>query len=120
MAGAYDSWTPMQQRNYHPDGRMKEEYRNWLMANGTSLFETLALEARQQREVKAFAEREQLCRERFGATFGEMVARRSGNLTPAQRQKQQQLALEEGADLSELPYHMEPEDYYDYHGGYPG
>ncbi|MGH2416634.1 MAG: hypothetical protein ACRDEA_23640, partial [Microcystaceae cyanobacterium] len=97
-----------------------QEYRDWLMEGGTSLFETFAMEARKQKEVKDFEEREQLCLKRFGETFSEMTARRSQNLSPAQQKKRQQLALDEGAELSELPYDMEPDEYYDHYADYPG
>ncbi|MGH2415394.1 MAG: phosphoribosyl-ATP pyrophosphatase [Microcystaceae cyanobacterium] len=120
MARAYDFWTSAQKENFHPDGKMTQEYREWLIANGTSLFETFAMEARKQKEVKDFEETEQRYLREFGETFSEMTARRSQNLSPAAQKKRQQLALDEGAELSELPYDLEPDEYYDHYADYPG
>ncbi|MGH2415117.1 MAG: phosphoribosyl-ATP pyrophosphatase [Microcystaceae cyanobacterium] len=120
MARAYDFWSPMQKRHYNPDGSMKEEYREELIASGTSLFETFARESRYKEEVRQFEQREERYLREYGETFSEMTERQSRNLTTSQLKKRQQLALEEGADLCELPEHMEPDEYYDYYANYPG
>lgn len=119
MARSYDFWSSMQKRMYHPNGTMKTEYREELMKSGTTLFDTLNMEAIQMKEVKDFEEREQLYLEQFGETFSQMTARRSEKLTLAQQQKRQQQALDSGEELSSLPYHMEPDEYYDYYADYP-
>jgi hypothetical protein len=77
------------------------------------------MESRKMKEVKDFEEREQLCLERYGETYSSMTARRSQKLTPAQQEKRQQQALDSGEELSSLPYHMEPDEYYDYYADYP-
>jgi hypothetical protein len=118
-ARAYDDWSPMHKRMYNPDGSMKKEYREELLESGTTLFDTFYMESRKMKEVKDFEEREQLCLERYGETYSSMTARRSQKLTPAQQEKRQQQALDSGEELSSLPYHMEPDEYYDYYADYP-
>lgn len=120
MARAYDFWDISIRENYNPDGTMKEEHREWLMANGTSLEDTWAMEARKMAEVKEFEEREQRFLQRYGMTWSEWSQSGQEQLTLQEQSGRQQTALQEGAELSELPYDIEPEDYYDYHAGYPG
>lgn len=120
MARAYDSWSPIQKTIYKPDGTMNEEYRKRLMSEGTSLFDTFSMEAIMQKEVKDFEEREENFKKRWGMTFSEWDGSGQGNLSPAEQKKRQQLALDEGAELSELPLDMEPDEYYDHYADYSG
>jgi hypothetical protein len=92
---------------------------NWDAPDGTSIFDIFLMEAEKQKDIKDFEEREQFCLERYGETYSQMTARRSQQLTPAQQQKRQQQALDSGEELSSLPYHMEPDEYYDYYADYP-
>jgi hypothetical protein len=121
MATVYDSWSPMQKRHYNSDGSMREEYKQQLLSEGASILDIFAMEARKQEEVRQFEEREQLCLAHYGETFSAITERRRRESEAFyQRNERQRLALEEGADISELPEHIEPDDYYDYHAGYPG
>jgi len=78
------------------------------------------MEALQMAEVKEFEEREERYLQLYGETWSEMTKRRSQQLTPEQKRARQLAALQEGAEISELPYDMEPDEYYDYHADYPG
>lgn len=120
MTRAYESWDFFDKQHFNSDGTMTEEYRNRLLEEGKSLFDTLAMEAEVMEQVKEFEAREERYLQEFGETWSEMNQRRSLNLTPAQQKAKQQAALEEGADLSELPYDMEQDDYYNYYAEYPG
>lgn len=119
MAQAYDFWDSFDRENFHPDGRMTEAYRNRLMARGDNLFDTFAMEARKQKEVKDFEEREQRFLRQFGYTWSEWAMSSQEKSTPADQKKRQQLALNEGVELSELPFDMEPDEYYDHYADYP-
>jgi hypothetical protein len=90
------------------------------MARGKTLDDTLAMEATTIAEVKAFEEREENFLQRFGIPYSEWAGLGKPSESERQRQVKQQAALKEGADLSELPYDMEPDEYYDYHANYPG
>jgi hypothetical protein len=118
-ARAYDNWSPIHKRMYNPDGSMKEEYRAELMASGTTLFDTFYMESRKMKEVKDFEEREKNFQKNWGISYTEWEQSGRENLTPAQREKRQQQALDSGEELSSLPYHMEPDEYYDYYADYP-
>jgi hypothetical protein len=118
-ARAYDYWSSLDKIYFNADGTMKEDCKNRLLAQGTSIFDIFLMEAEKQKDIKDFEEREQFCLERYGETFSSMTARRSQKLTPAQQEKRQQQALDSGEELSSLPYHMEPDDYYDYYALYP-
>lgn len=118
MARAYDFWDSFDRENFYPDGSMTEKYREWLMENGTSLFDTFGMEGRKMKEVKDFEEREQTFQQNWGISYTEWE--RSGQkLTPAQQQKRQQQALDSGEELSSLPYHMDSDEYYNYISDYP-
>jgi hypothetical protein len=119
MAIAYDFWSSMQKRMYNPNGTMKAEYREELMKSGTSLFDTFYMEAIQMKEVKDFEQREKNFQKNWGISYTEWEQSGREKLTPAQQQKRQQQALDSGEELSSLPYHMEPDDYYDYYADYP-
>ena len=120
MARAYDFWDSFDKENFNPDGTMTEEYRARLMARGKTLDDTWAMEARKMAEVKEFEEREERYLQLYGETWSEMTKRRSQQLTPEQKRSRQLAALREGAEISELPYDMEPGEYHDYHANYPG
>jgi hypothetical protein len=116
---AYDDWSPMHKRMYNPDGSMKEEYRKQWMESGTTLFDTFYMESRKMKEVKDFEEREQNFQKNWGISYTEWEQSSRENLSPAQQEKRQQQALDSGEELSSLPYHMEPDEYYDYIADYP-
>lgn len=116
MATAYESWSSAEKERYNPDGTMKEEAKNRLLAKGKSILDIFSMESRKQEEVQQFEEREQWFQEQYGITYSEWSRPSESS---AQRNKRQRLALQEGADISELPDHMEPDEYYDYHAGYP-
>ena len=117
MARAYDFWDSFDRENFNPDGTMTEAYRNRLMARGRSLFDTFYMEAIQMKEVKDFEKREQNFQKNWGISYTEWE--QSGREKPAQQKKRQQDALDSGEELSSLPYHMEPDEYYDYIADYP-
>ncbi|MFP4409863.1 phosphoribosyl-ATP pyrophosphatase [Coleofasciculus sp.] len=120
MARAYDFWDSFDRENFNPDGTITESYRARLMSRGKALEDTWAMEARKMAEVKEFEEREQRFLQRYGMTWSEWSQSGQEQLTLQEQSARQQAALQEGAELSELPYDIEPEDYYDYHAGYPG
>jgi hypothetical protein len=120
MARAYDFWDSIDREHFNPDGTMQEDYRQSLIARGVSLDKTWGMEARKMAEVQEFEEREERYLQLYGETWSEMTKRNSQSLTSEEKQARQLAALQEGAEISELPYDMEPDEYYDYHAGYPG
>lgn len=115
MARAYDYWDSFDREHFNPDGTMTEKYREWLMSNGSSLFDTFAIEVIQMKEVKDFEEREEYFPKKWGISFTEWDRSGQEKFTPAQQRQRQQEALDAGEELSSLPYDMEPDEYYDYY-----
>lgn len=117
-ARAYDFWSAMDRMYFNRDGTMKEDCKNRLLAKGTSIFEIFMMEGEMQKKVKDFEEREKNFQKNWGISYTEWNQSERENLTPAQQQIHQQQALDSGEELSSLPYHMEPDEYYDYYADY--
>lgn len=108
MARAYDSWNTITQRNYHPDGTMKEAWRQRLLNRGMSHHEIDYLEQQKTQEVQKFEKREQRWLEQYGQTFTEWEA--EGRLSDQELRRRQQSALRNREDISELPIAIDPDD----------
>ena len=120
MARLYDEWSSLEKTHFNPDGSMKEEYRNFLIANGMTLESTFRLEVRKKKEVELFNETEQIYLEEYGIGYTEYCLRaaqkerrhRKENIAERQRK-----ALANGEEQSTLPDYIEPDEYYDYYSG---
>jgi hypothetical protein len=116
MSEAYRTWSSLEQLCYNPDGTMKEDFKQQFLAEGTTLAEIQSREARKKQNIREFEAREQWFQEKYGITYSEWSRPTDSS---AQRHERQRLALEEGTALCELPAHIEPDDYYDYHAARP-
>lgn len=119
LARLYDTWPSYRQAKYNPDGSMKEEYRQALLADGWTLEETFVLESQTIREVKAFDDTEQMYYEDYGIGYTEYCLRalkRERRSKPDSKERQRK-ALASGEELSSLPDYIEPDEYYDYYSG---
>lgn len=115
MSEAYKSWSALDQVCFNPDGTMKEEIKQIKLSKGTTLAEIQSMEARKKQNIRQFEELEQRYLRDYGETFSAMTERRRRqSQSSAQLQKRQRLALDEGAELSELPQAVDPDEYYDY------
>jgi hypothetical protein len=114
MATFYDTLPLSVQADYNRDGSLKKEIRDKLIAEGDGAT-VINLEYRMKIQV---AEREKLDRTylaRCGKTYTDIelerrIDRAEYNRKFPDRQKQ---ALANGEDLSELPEHIDQDDYYD-------
>ena len=111
MARLYDSWNFITQRNYNPDGSMKEAWRKTLLEGGMSESEINYVEHQKMLEVKTYDEREQDWLERFGYTYSERPVNR--RMSDEELKRRQKSALRNGEELSSLPMDIDPDDYYD-------
>ncbi|TVQ41948.1 MAG: phosphoribosyl-ATP pyrophosphatase [Gloeocapsa sp. DLM2.Bin57] len=119
MAKAYDYWDIVTRENYNPDGTMKESYRNRLIARGCDFFKTLHMEMQKIKEVEEFEKMEEKFKEIGGGqTYSEFLDKSSNKESISQQNRRQQEALREGAEISELPYDIDPDDYYNYYSSY--
>lgn len=120
MGRAYDYWSLLDKEHYYPDGTMKTSYRQSLLDRGYDFFYTVQLEWEQKKKVTSFKNMEKQFEEAGWGSYSEFLDRSTSQEDPSQQKRRQQQALAEGAELSELPYDMAPDDYYDYHAHYPG
>jgi hypothetical protein len=94
--------------NYNPDGTMKPEKRQRLIARGMSLSSIDYLERKKIQEVQKFERREQQWLEKYGKTFSEWEA--EGRLSDKELRRRQQSALRNREDISELPIAIDPDE----------
>ncbi len=111
MARLYDTWGFLDKMHYDPDGSMKPEYKQRLLADGMSESEIYYVEHQKMLEVKKYEQREQKWLEESGITYSEWEAQ--GRRSDAQLKRRQQSALRNGEELSSLPLDIDPDDYYD-------
>ena len=78
MAKASDFWSPIDKRNYHEDGTMKQEYRNFLLSEGVSEFRIAQYEELKKRQIEQFEEREQRYLKQYGITYSDLTLQRGG------------------------------------------
>lgn len=116
MGRAYDYWSLREQENYNPDGTMKETYRQKLLDRGYDFFYTCQMEYDQKQKVKNFEEMEKEWKDRgYTKTYSEFLDSSRNQQSLSQQKRRQEQALSEGAEISELPFDIDPDDYYDYH-----
>jgi len=119
LARLYDTWPSHKQANYNPDGSMKEEYRQALLADGWAMSVIRDLEERTKMKVQAFDDTERIYYEDYGIGYTEYCLRalkRERRSKPDSKERQRK-ALASGEELSSLPDYIEPDEYYDYYSG---
>jgi len=119
MAKAYDYWDIVTRENYNPDGTMKESYRDRLIARDCDFFKTLHKEMQKIKEVEEFEKMEEKFKKIGGGqSYSEFLDKSIKKESISQQNRRQLEALREGAEISELPYDIDPDDYYDYYSNY--
>ena len=78
MAKASDFWSPIDKRNYHEDGTMKQEYHDFLLCEGVSEFRIAQYEELKKRQIEQFDEREQRYLKLYGITYSDLTLQRGG------------------------------------------
>ena len=78
MAKASDFWSPIDQRNYHEDGTMKQEYHEFLLSEGVNESRIAQYEELKKRQIEQFEEREQRSLKQYGITYSDLTLQRGG------------------------------------------
>lgn len=111
MVQAWDLWTSNQQRQFNPDGTLKD--RDRMLENGMHGV-VYSLESRMKEDIESFERTEKTWQEKYGCSFGEwkLKGRREAAQYNAQRRKQVIKDIKNGEDISELSIHVDVDDYY--------
>jgi hypothetical protein len=118
MSSVYDQLEPDIRVCYNPDGSMQEWFKNSLIKNGE---DEIGIKEReesireQMKEIEDYQERmEKQFQKYTGSSFREWQEASRDKTLLTERRRKQENALKGGADLSELPYDMDVDEYYDY------
>ncbi|MDJ0719459.1 MAG: hypothetical protein QNJ54_35440 [Prochloraceae cyanobacterium] len=115
MTRLYDTWDSYDRECFNPDGSLTDNYRDELIEAGWDFVNIIRLELRKMNEVKEFERREKFYEKEVGMPYSQYCKQ-----TPSQIREiaeRQRLALLEGEELSALPEHIDPDDYYFYRCG---
>ena len=80
MAKASDFWSSIDKTNYHEDGTMKQEYRDFLLSEGVYESRIAQYEELKKRQIEQFEEREQMYFKEYGITYSDLTVQRGGKV----------------------------------------
>ena len=110
MNRLYDTWNEYEKRCFNPDGSMTESYWIKLCEAGWDLAVIMSFEVKKIDEVREYDRLEKYYQENFGKSYEEACSDVGDyHLDISERQR---LALLAGDELSSLPEHVDPDDYY--------
>lgn len=114
---AWDLFSEEDKQKFNPDGTLKSEYIEYARRIGISEAYLEKLECKKKRDIESFNQISARFAER-GINFGEsqMRSRISAAKYYAECQEQLRQDIRNGEEISSLPLHVEPDDYYQQHG----
>lgn len=117
MVQAWDLWTVSQQRQFNPDGTLKD--RDKMLEKGQQgiVFE---LERRMKIDIEIFEQTEKEWQEKFGCSFGEWKLENLRQSAKSQQETRKQLIkdIRNGEEISSLSMAIEQDDYLHIQSGY--